>query len=169
MSLSIYLCRPQLWCNRETVDWKHVSRKEIHLYGLPTIRQLRLLERLLENTDSTGIQLSAIPTSRPAAASRETLIYRGQNACPKAASARKVYGATAPFLSRLDQLTITVKGSTLSAVTDIRNRWPSAATSNGLKPTVSLGKAKSSCGKDGSVESGPGFIATAMSFSSSET
>src|SRR5215831_12153381 len=31
MSLSIYLYRPQLWCNRETVDWKHVSRKEIHL------------------------------------------------------------------------------------------------------------------------------------------
>jgi len=26
----------QLTENRETVHWKHVSRKEIHLYGIPT-------------------------------------------------------------------------------------------------------------------------------------
>src|SRR5262245_50422690 len=26
--------------NRETVDWKHVSRKEIHLYGISTTRDL---------------------------------------------------------------------------------------------------------------------------------
>src|SRR5690242_10282289 len=111
-----------------------------------------------------------MPTSCPDAASRETLVYRGtEPLAQKQHCAWKVYGATAPFLSRLDQLTITVKGSTLSAVTDIRNRWPSAATSNGLKPTVSLGNAKSSCGKDGSVESGPGFIVTAMSLSSGET
>ena len=66
------------------------------------------------------------------------------------------------------QLTIKVNGSVLSVVTCTRNRWPSAATSNGLKPIVSLGKAKSSRGRDGSKEPDPSFIATAIIFESGE-